>query len=451
MVRSTNLPGSGALAQAVVNFWRTLPSSSYPQSQALASVEVLASDPAGAVTIVGDSGGAVGVDRPNYPTVRAALLNWAHRVKKEGGVGFLHWIGHGAEQLKGGNIVNLSCDGPRDDGLGQSGLDWTLTLHVINWITAGQPVYCFIDACRSPKRDDLLDEGIGAPNLATPENAYVFYSSARGQEAFWVVTPKQAAITAGCREHALGTRAFMEALKGFGARTDDPKATAAPIVAAELVQAAHALVTRWARHQQISPGPSCPEGPPGYKTRPILLTREPKSTVDVHAKGVPSPTSCDALCDTPPPVGSETASPIFEFRLARKPQATCPKMVQLCPVCPCAGAQWAGQRRGPFLRRAGRPVRKVPFAPRGQAGVGSRCPGHLCRRQSGKSRALDQGRGRSIGRRRPNAAETVEREREGSVCQRRPPVLLRGRVPQRQYDRARSERWKVLSGRSLSR
>lgn len=49
------------------------------------------------------------------------------------------------------------------------------------------------------------------------------------------------------------------------------------------------------------------------------------------------------------------------------------------------------------------------------------------------------------------AAETVEREREGSVCQRRPPVLLRGRAPQRQYDRARSERWKVLSGRSLSR
>lgn len=302
LAKSANLPGSGAFAQTVVNFWRTLPSSSYPSSQALASVEVLASDPAGAVTIVGDSSGAVSVDRPNHPTVRAALLHWADRVKSEGGVGFLHWIGHGAEQLKGGNIVNLSCDGPRDDGAGQSGLDWTRTLHVINSITAGQPVYCFIDACRSPKRDDLEDEGIGAVNLSTPENAYVFYSSARGQEAFWVVTPKPAALTAGCREHALGTRAFMEALKGFGARlTDDPMAPQAPIVAAELVQATHALVMRWARHQLISSGPGCPEGPPGYKTRPILLTKDPRSTVDVHARGVASPTSCDALCNTPPP------------------------------------------------------------------------------------------------------------------------------------------------------
>ena len=126
---------------------------------------MLASDSSGAVSIVGDSGGAVGVDRPGFDALKTALLDWANRVKGEGGVGFLHWIGHGMEQVKNGCVVSLACDGARPDGAGQAGLDWTRTLHVINAMTEGQPVYCFIDACRSPDRSDLDVEGIGPAAL----------------------------------------------------------------------------------------------------------------------------------------------------------------------------------------------------------------------------------------------------------------------------------------------
>ncbi|WP_316197050.1 hypothetical protein [Bradyrhizobium sp. SZCCHNS3053] len=317
--KSANLQGAATFAQAIVDFWRTLPVSSFPSAQALVSIEVLASDSSGAVSIVGDNG-PVGVDRPTFDAAKTALLGWARRVKAEGGIGFLHWVGHGMEQIKGGSIVSLACDGARDDGAGQAGLDWTCTLHVINGMTDGQPVYCFIDACRSPDRSDLGFEGIGPPNWSAGDNACVFFSTARGKKAFWIVTPKPAALNAGCGKHALGTQAFIAALKGFGARLpDDPAAIQVPIVAAELVQASQALVARWARHQQISPPPGDPAGPSGRRPDAILLTDEPKCTVDVFAKGVASPTDCEALAGSPPPLASETASVPFEFRLARKP------------------------------------------------------------------------------------------------------------------------------------
>ncbi|MGR7995081.1 hypothetical protein [Xanthobacter sp. ZOL 2024] len=316
---SANLPGAGAFVQTVVDFWRTLPSGSFPSAQMLASIKVLASDPAGVVSIRGDGGSAIRVDRPDFTAIQSALLAWAQRVRDEGGVGFLHWIGHGMELIKGGSVVSLSCDGALSDGVSQAGLDWTTSLHVINNLIRERPVYCFIDVCRSQDKSTLSYLPIAPADLAAPDNACVFYSTSRGKKAFWIRQLKLAAENAGCGEYAIGTQAFLAALKSFGARlTGDPADVHVPIVAAEVVEASQALVERWSRHQGITPPPGDPQGPSSCKTRAILLTEEPKSIVTVLANGVASPTSCEALSDTPPPVGSESAAP-FEFRLARKP------------------------------------------------------------------------------------------------------------------------------------
>ena len=314
--KADNLPRAGAFAQTVVDFWRD-GGRVFPGAQALESVDVLASDQAGPVSITGD-GAATVVDPPGYPSVKSALLDWVGRITAtEGAVGFLHWIGHGREQVRGGSVVTLFCHGPKvPKSREQAGLNWTTSLHVINEKTVGHPVYCFIDACRTRDTSELDFDGIGPCNWGAPENAYVFVSSAKLTSAYWITQLTPAASRAGCEEQALGTRAFMAGMSGFGARQGSGPHMA--VTAPQLVEASQALVGRWARHQGVVAG--LPEGPPGGDPlRPILLTADPKSTVDVVANGMPSHSSCEAQ-----PAGSvavllsETAAAPFEFRLSRK-------------------------------------------------------------------------------------------------------------------------------------
>jgi hypothetical protein len=316
--KSADLIGAGVFAQSIVDFWQD-PERAFPDRQYLSTIEVLASDPLGPVTIT-SSGGPEPVSLPSHSNVKSALLDWADRIKKQNGIGFLHWVGHGSEVVRGGGVVHLSCDGPQTDAPAQSGLDWTRTLHVINAKTARQPVYCFIDACRARDLSTQEFEGIGPCDLSTPDNADVFMSASRLRKAFWVHTLNKKAADAGCEGHALGTRAFMFALKGFGARTTTGRQIPMPVPAAELVEAASALVERWARHQRISASP--PEGPRGTRPRAIMMTKKPMSVVDVIAKGVSPQNSCDALeGGETQALPSETTPAPFEFRLGRKPHS----------------------------------------------------------------------------------------------------------------------------------
>jgi hypothetical protein len=239
-------------------------------------------------------------------------------IRDDGGIGFLHWVGHGAERTRaGGGIHNLSCHGSIATGsTDQAALNWTLALNVIDGITFGRPVYCFIDACRRLDRSQNIYEGIGVSSLKNRQNAYVFASTLRLASAFWVINPTPAAKRAGFEGLALGTRAFMEAMAGFGARYD-VGGSHMPIAPSELVEAARALVRRWSKHQGIKPGD--PQGPGGAEPRSILLTQTPQSLVDVTYQGTPPQASCEAQPDGSTATEAPDNGPTpFEFRLARK-------------------------------------------------------------------------------------------------------------------------------------
>ena len=304
-----DLSGAGAFGQEIVDFWLA-PNRLFPANQLLASVRVLASDPASQVTIAGDGNHVV--DPPTFDNVRTELLAWAEQIR-EAGIGFLHWVGHGGERLRlGGGITNLACHGPIEpNSRDQAAIDWVRSLNVLDRITTGRSVYCFIDACRRPDLSQREYEGIGACDLRTHEGAYVFRTTAALTPAFWVTRPTSAARQAGCNGQAMGTRAFMAGLDGFGARFEGRLPMS--IAPAELVEAAQAFMIRWARHQGLAPGRPC--GPPGAEVRPLILTNSPRTVVDVARHGA----SCEAREDGSAAItAAENGPNPFEFRLARK-------------------------------------------------------------------------------------------------------------------------------------
>lgn len=79
----------------------------------MATVDVLVSDPnVDSPRIVYGNTHNV-VDAPSYQSVNHALQEWVDRINAtKGAVGFLHWVGHGTQQLTdGGQAVVLYCDG----------------------------------------------------------------------------------------------------------------------------------------------------------------------------------------------------------------------------------------------------------------------------------------------------------------------------------------------------
>ena len=310
------LPGAGAFAEEIVAFWRG--PRLLTNDHRLSSVAVLASDPRGRVAIPDDAGRPLVVDEPTYQACRDALLAWARQIRASGGMGVLHWIGHGRETAANGGVTSLYVHGGGEDNLSeQAGLDWTRALHTINGITQDLPVYCFIDACRVEDGATVSFDGIGRCDTRWVDKVIVFQSCRRGTSSFWLDRPTPAVVKAGCNGEAAATRAFMEALRSYGARFAGERAVRHPIHAAELVQGSTALLRRWLTHQNIpggsttGPGWECPD--------PILFTEEPMSVVDVARTAPRGASTCSA--QPTPPSGverSETARVPFQFRLRRE-------------------------------------------------------------------------------------------------------------------------------------
>lgn len=315
VAKSRNLSGAGLLAQDIVNFWHSK-DRIFPSGQALASVEVLLSDPDTATQIVSASKQGLPT-APTLPAIKTAMTEWAGRISTEGNaVGVLHWVGHGFETTQNGDAMVLACEGTFSDGTTQDGLDWSRALHWLNAKTNGHPVYCFIDACRTIKPASALYDGLGPCLLDMSDNAVVFTSTQPNKKAFWIVKTAGAAAKAGCRGQALGTRAFLEALESFGARQSTQAPQGMPIISGTLLEAAHHLIARWGKHQNLQPGQ-----PRTSKTTyaPILLTNKPKSIVDVIVRRKKDPGSCVSRPDPAAiQVGAETDRAPFEFRLSRK-------------------------------------------------------------------------------------------------------------------------------------
>ncbi|WP_133122885.1 hypothetical protein [Zhengella mangrovi] len=315
-----NLVEAGKFTDELAAFWYEPKQFSEPY--ALSTITVLASDSQGTVVVSDGTGSSLKVARPTFDNCKNALLDWAERIKVDEGAGVLHWVGHGCERAKNGKVINLYVDGAaRGYEQAQNGLDWSRALNLINVITDGFPVYCFIDACRTLGDSSVDFDGIGL-SYSFCDNALVFYSASSGKRAYWVDRPEPSLLNAGCRGHAVGTRAFLAALSGFGARYDHNCDRGHPILAAEITESSAALVNRWLKHQRL-PGGST-EGPLRLHSDSILVTDNPQSVVDVDKIVPPSANICHAVADgSGTQISSETETAPFEFRLSRKSHDFC--------------------------------------------------------------------------------------------------------------------------------
>ncbi|MFN3132456.1 hypothetical protein [Roseibium sp.] len=300
----------------LTSFWRG--PRQFEPPYALSTITVLASDIDGRVSVVDDRGRSREVELPTLDNCKKALLKWAERIKAENGLGVLHWVGHGRERAGNGGIVDLYVDGPRDEApSSQQGIDWTRAIFRINQMTEGQPVYCFLDTCRRDDGSTIEFEGLGSFDTRFSQNAMVFQSTVRGAKAFWVNSPESALQKAGCQGQALGTRAFLAALNGLGARYAGSCVSTHPILAAEIVEGSSALAVRWLQHQGLPQGIGT-TGPQEYRQNPILLTDKPQSVVDVVDLVPASASNCHAIAvGSSSKILSETPNVPFEFRLHR--------------------------------------------------------------------------------------------------------------------------------------
>lgn len=276
------LVGAAELAADLVDHWLT-GKVVLPSGQALATVEVLASDPDKSVEVSSDAG-TVTVEAPIRNRCAEALNAWVKRVEVTKGIGFLHWTGHGhTRAINSSGGLSLLCTGleehTRKGKPKQSGINWARTLARLNTVTNGQPLFCFIDACRK-RAKGLEYDGIGASDLEPDETAHVFYSCRDNQSAYWL--PKSA-----CGHHlpefegqAFGTRAFMVALAGLGARTNDPDDIRHRIMPNEIKDGASGLTDLWMTHSGFKA--SVETANAGGAGRAVLAeTSSPKSVIDI--------------------------------------------------------------------------------------------------------------------------------------------------------------------------
>lgn len=324
LLGARNLPNAGGLAQEIADFWSDGDNRLFPDPERIGSLEVLVCDADHDPVAIVTPAGTVHAGKPDPVNVSASLLKWAQRLaREEGAVGVLHWVGHGYGQAANGTGVTTSllCHGGDPvDPQQQAGINWTSWLGLINQITVGRQVYCFIDACR-------LDPGSpiafpGAPGQfvwGLFDHVQVFSSTSHGKPAHWIDKAKPATIAAGCVNGPVGTQAFLAALASFGAKGD--KGSPLPVASDEVLQASRALVKRWSEHQGLID--QRPEGPQHCLEAPLLFTKTPMSLVDVQAAAVP-PDVCEAQPEKHHGTSlgiqpAETDAAPHQFRLAREP------------------------------------------------------------------------------------------------------------------------------------
>jgi hypothetical protein len=322
LLPAQNLPGAGGFAQEIADFWLHQ-DRIFPNPGRAGSLNVLACDEARSPVRIDTTSGPVTVQPPTLDNVNAALARWAQEVaSNDGSMGVLHWVGHGHEQAQhGGSVASLLCHGADlFDAQRQAGIDWASWLSVINDLTVGRQVYCFIDACRLPPAESGHYSGPpGYSGWGRANHVQVFSSTGQGRPAFWIDQPTAEAVNAGCKEGALGTRAFLAALDSYGAEFATGQRM--PIKSASILDASCALVERWGGHQGMIFG--LPDGPRSILRKPLLLTDNAKSLVDVLGAAIP-PHRCEAQPSAlhGSTTGIETAETVaapHQFRLARKP------------------------------------------------------------------------------------------------------------------------------------
>lgn len=294
----TDLKGTETLTRDLVDLW-TNGAVQLPDSQLLATVEVLASDPdrdtkGENVQVVG-SHGETDVDPPRLDNVKQALNTWAARIAETNGIGVLHWTGHGhSRSINGIQDISLLCNGVMKDTHGnviaQEGLDWELTKQRIEGLARGRPVYCFIDVCRTV--GNLSYDGFGV-RAGIFNNLQVFYSCANDQSSFWVEPGSMTPVPIAFEGHSIGMRAFMAALQGFGAKIEDALAPRHAVVSHSIIVSSKALAKMWLECLGLTRKMEA-QFVGDDSDACISMTSKPMSVVSA-ASAVTRKISCDAL------------------------------------------------------------------------------------------------------------------------------------------------------------
>jgi hypothetical protein len=312
------LNGAGVITGDIVDFWR-LNKVELQDGQELASINVLSSDPYEKVAVAGDTSN-IAVDLPTRKNCADELNKWVNTVEKTGGIGILHWVGHGYSRTWNGQEgLNLLCTGLSDSSSEatpkQAGLDWKATLDTLNTKANGRPIFCFIDACRKVGRH-VKYYGIGDSDEEPEPTSQVFYSCRNNEKAYWVDLEKFDDGMPDFEGQAIGTRAFMAALSGFGACVEDTGASSHHIKSAEVSQAASALSSMWMSHAGLgTPIKTVVHG--GEEQACIARTATPKSVAEIRTRQ--ASVGCEALrVSTGQRFSSHSKKNPFRFALDRE-------------------------------------------------------------------------------------------------------------------------------------
>ncbi|TAY79710.1 hypothetical protein [Rhizobium ruizarguesonis] len=238
-------------------------------------------------------------EQPTRKNCENAFTEWADRVRVEGGVGVLHWVSHGYTLLNQstGSGVTLLCSDAISGSDGSplpNGHSWSNTLEFITARAGGRPLYCFVDSCRKEKTNALKYHGLGDPYEQLPGNfTQSFYSCSGDERAFWIQPHKEPDPPLFSGE-AVGMRAFMAALTGFGAWINNLSAPHFDTRPDEVVEAVDWLSAMWLDHYKVSDTVAA-EWEGGSSKARLTITSTPKSVIKVVSdRQVKSPTTADA-------------------------------------------------------------------------------------------------------------------------------------------------------------
>jgi hypothetical protein len=286
------LRNSEPFCQSICDFWEKHDDASLANGMQLCTIDVFGSDPDStktdqAVTVT-CRGISHTVESPSCETARKAIRDWCVRVA-EGGAGVLHWIGHGHHRMQeGGAGVQILYADDMVDGE-RSGINWSATLHGINKRIDGQPVYCFIDCCRSldASPDNFHPSAFDGTVPAYSRRSAVVYGAAPKKAGFWddlMRSGKDRAAELEFGGGAVATSAFLKGFEGVGAE-NVTRRSRQHVRMNGIAEGARVLICRW-MHAIGSPVDDLERNEfveVSYAgSHPIMLeTATPRSVVDI--------------------------------------------------------------------------------------------------------------------------------------------------------------------------
>ncbi|WP_456861727.1 hypothetical protein [Bradyrhizobium sp. USDA 4503] len=280
--------------QDIYEFWRSQDDAVLANRMSVGTIDLLASDSGqlGNAVQIRRPTDTVTVERPSCANVVAAIQRWSDLVAKSG-AGVIHWVGHGqfrGQESEGAQILFT------DDLVGavRNGINWSMTIHGINGKTRGNPVYCFVDCCRTTPKGPIswYPHGLGLQPVAISfkESALV-YGVGEGGQGLWddAVHQNDRAATLHFKGGPLATGAFLKCFEGIAAEYVAGRSWH-DIRISRMEDGARGLACRWMHAIGFAPLTDeqrreaiCVDYSGAHPT--MMRTLKPQSVLDVRAAG----------------------------------------------------------------------------------------------------------------------------------------------------------------------